>query len=120
MIPEIHTDPHKELIKEQIISAIKRAPISHFECDNRLWNGFLFEEIDINTLKTYQTAAVYCADFAKKTEDMIFYEIKRIIHNSNITSLYVLNRQQIVEALNEYTEKNSFYGGALSAGNNYV
>lgn len=103
MIPEIHTVPQRGLIKEQIIGTIKRAPISRFECDNRLWNGFLFEEIDINTLKTYQIAAVYCADFAKKTEDMIFYEIERIIHNSNITSLYVLNRQQIVEALNEYT-----------------
>jgi len=120
MIPEIHTDPQKELIKEQIISAIKRAPISRFDCDNRFYNGFPYEEVGIDSLKTYQTIAVYSADLAKQTEDMIFNEINRIIHNGNFTSLYVLNRQQIVEALNEYAEKNSFYGGVLNAGNNYV
>lgn len=120
MIPEIHTDPQKELIKEQIISAIKRAPISRFDCDNRFYNAFPYEEVGIDSLKTYQTVAVYSADLVKQTEDMIFNEINRIIHNGNITSLYVLNRQQIVEALNEYAEKNSFYGGVLSAGNDYV
>lgn len=116
MTPEMNLDPRNDLYsKEQIIHWIKQAPLTHFECNSRFVDGFPYEKIISNDSGSYsctvkQAVASYTADFVKRTEDMIFGEIFKIIRNGNITDLYVLNRQQIIEALTEYAEKNNIKG----------
>lgn len=113
MTPEMNLDPRNDLYsKEQVINRIKQASLTHFECNSRFVDGFpcekeVISDLFSNTYTVNRTVAAYTADFAKESEDMIYRAILEIIRNENITDLYVLNRQQIIEALTEYAEKNN-------------
>ena len=101
--------------KEDIIHKIKSAPITKFECDNR--DPYLEElSVDHNKYKhfnsysilTQHTVSTLMVDLAQQTDEMIFAQIEEIIKQSGVQTLYVLNRQQIIEALQQYTKNNTY------------
>lgn len=97
--------------KEDVIHKIKSVPISKFERDNRdpypeelsVDHNKYFNDYSISTQHKISTLTV---DLAHQTDEMIFAQIEEIIKQSGLQTLYVLNRQQIIEALQQYT-KNS-------------
>lgn len=99
------------MIKEDVIHKIKSAPISKFERDNR--DPFLEElSVDRNkyfngcSISTQHNISTLTVDLAQQTDEMIFTQIEEIIKQSGLQTLYVLNRQQIIEALQQYTKNN--------------
>ena len=101
----------RKTIKEDVIHTIKSAPISKFERDNRA--PFLEElSVDHNKNKYFNdhsiliqhTISTLAVDLAQQTDEMIFAQIEEIIKQSGVQTLYVLNRQQIIEALQQYTK----------------
>ena len=90
------------LSKENIIRAIKSAPVSKIEFKPYSPIG---EEINRNgsvmSITSY-SFATYVADFAEKIDDVIYNEIINIIKESDINDLYVLNKQHILRALRHY------------------
>jgi hypothetical protein len=99
------------MIKEDVIHKIKSAPITKFECDNRdpfpeelsIDRNKYFNDYSISTQHNTSTLTV---DLAQQTDEMIFTQIEEIIKQSGLQTLYVLNRQQIIEALQQYTKNN--------------
>lgn len=90
--------------KNYLFPEIKKKPIGIFECEQPIYQ-------EINGLyKTKETIGVYTADIARKTDDLIFQEIQRMIHDEGITTLYVLNQQQVIQALVEYVERRKRHG----------
>lgn len=85
--------------KKIFLPEIEKRPISRFDVEQPM-----FHEINGAYLTT-ETIGIYTADVLRKTEDMIFNEIQKLIHDEGLTSLYVLNRQQVFLALLEYVEK---------------
>jgi hypothetical protein len=101
----------KKTIKEDVIHKIKSAPITKFECDNRdpfpeelsIDRNKYFNGYSISTQHNISTLAV---DLVSQTDEMIFAQIEEIIKQSGMQTLYVLNRCQIIEALQQYAERN--------------
>lgn len=107
----------RKTIKEDVIHTIKSTPISKFERDNRaLFLGELSVDHNKNKNKyfndysilTPHTVSTLTVDLAQKTDEMIFAQIEEIIKQSGVQTLYVLNRQQIIEALQQYTKNNTY------------
>lgn len=104
----------RKTIKEDVIHTIKSAPISKFERDNRA--PFLEElSVDHNkyfndsySISTQHIVSTLTVDLAQQTDEMIFAQIEEIIKQSGVQTLYVLNRQQIIEALQQYTKNNTY------------
>lgn len=92
----------KKTIKEDVIHKIKSAPISIFESDNLK----PFPEELNDGFGTSHTISTLVADLVSQTDEMIFTQIEEIIKQSGIQTLYVLNRHQIIEALQQYVETN--------------
>lgn len=102
----------RKTIKEDVIHKIKSAPISKFERDNR--EPFPEElSVDCNkyfnnySISTQHTISTLTVDLAHQTDEMIFAQIEEIIKQSGLQTLYVLNKQQIIEALQQYTKNNT-------------
>ena len=99
------------MIKEDVIHKIKSAPISKFESNNRkpfpeelsVNRNKYFNDYSISTQHNISTLAV---DLASQTDEMIFAQIEEIIKQSGMQTLYMLNRHQIIEALQQYVERN--------------
>ena len=99
------------MIKEDVIHKIKSAPISKFERDNR--DPFPEElSVDCNkdfngyTISTQHNISTLTVDLVSQTDEMIFTQIEEIIKQSGMQTLYVLNRHQIIEALQQYAKRN--------------
>jgi deoxyadenosine/deoxycytidine kinase len=101
----------RKIIKEDVIHKIKSAPISKFESDNR---DPYPEELSVDCNKYFNGYSIsnqhnistLTVDLAHQTDEMIFAQIKEIIKQSGMQTLYVLNRHQIIEALQQYVERN--------------